>query len=113
MFETVHRNLKETGTFMLHSLLGHERSNAWDEEEVLDIVHDNPPTSTRHVSYATRLSQTAGWRALLENQSYPFHVLVQLVAARGRTALCPVLAGTNISVSTSPDGRYMQLKVIK
>jgi hypothetical protein len=64
VLERVHRNLTETGTLKTHALAGRERRNVRGEDDVLDILHDKPPTSTRHISYATgRLSQRAAWRS--------------------------------------------------
>jgi hypothetical protein len=71
----VHRNLREAGPLMPHTLAGCGRRNVRDEEDVLDIVHDNPSTSRRHICPTTgRLSESAVWRTLRENQLFPFHV---------------------------------------
>jgi hypothetical protein len=42
VLETVHCNLRETGTHMLHTCVGCGRYKVWDEEDVMDIVYDNP-----------------------------------------------------------------------
>jgi hypothetical protein len=61
IFETVHRNLRETGTLMLHVHAGCGRRNV-QGENVLNIIHDNPSSSTCHISSATgQLSQSAVW----------------------------------------------------
>jgi hypothetical protein len=39
----------ERGTRVSHALAGCGRRNVRDEEDVLDVVHDNPSASTRHV----------------------------------------------------------------
>jgi hypothetical protein len=54
VFETVHHNLRETGTLMLHEHDGHGRCNVQDEDEnMFDIVHNNSSTSTCHTSSVT------------------------------------------------------------
>jgi hypothetical protein len=53
VFETVHRNLSETGNVMPYARAGHGRRNVRYEEDVLDIVHCNPSANTRHISPAT------------------------------------------------------------
>jgi hypothetical protein len=52
------------------------KTQSTDEEDVLDIVQDNPSTSTRrHISSATgRRFLSAVWRTLRENQLYNFLV---------------------------------------
>ncbi|KAJ8964835.1 hypothetical protein NQ317_013345 [Molorchus minor] len=44
------------------------------EEEILDIVEDDPSTSTRDIARQVNVSQNKVWKTLRENQSYPFHV---------------------------------------
>ncbi|KAJ8981212.1 hypothetical protein NQ317_014780 [Molorchus minor] len=43
------------------------------EEEVLDIVEDDPSTSTREIARQVNVSQDKVWKTLRENQLYPFH----------------------------------------
>lgn len=43
----------EPGTLMTQALASLGRRNVRDEEDVLNTVHDNPSTTTRHISYAT------------------------------------------------------------
>ncbi|KAJ8973679.1 hypothetical protein NQ317_011799 [Molorchus minor] len=43
------------------------------EEEVLDIVEDDPSTSTREIARQVNVSQHKVWKTLRENQLYPFH----------------------------------------
>ncbi|KAJ8978051.1 hypothetical protein NQ317_015232 [Molorchus minor] len=43
------------------------------EEEVLDIVEDDPSTSTREIARQVNVSQHKVWTTLRENQLYPFH----------------------------------------
>jgi hypothetical protein len=64
VLERVH-NMRETRALMMHALAGRLRLTAWDEEDMLNIVHDNPSISTRHISSATgRLSQREAWRCI-------------------------------------------------
>ncbi|KAJ8982495.1 hypothetical protein NQ317_019279 [Molorchus minor] len=43
------------------------------EEEVLDIVEDDPSTSTREIARQVNVSQhKVVWKTLRENQLYPF-----------------------------------------
>jgi predicted nucleotidyltransferase len=59
----------------MHALADRGRHNVRDEEDVLNIVHNYPSTSTRHISSATgQLSQRAAWRTVSENKLCPFHV---------------------------------------
>jgi hypothetical protein len=59
---------------MTHALAGRRRRNVRDEGVVLEIVRDNPPTSTRHTPSATgRLSHRATKRTVLENKLYLVH----------------------------------------
>jgi hypothetical protein len=75
VFETVLRNMRETGIVMPRAPVGRGRRNVRDEEDVLAIVHDNTSTSTRQDSSVSgRLSQGAAWRTLHENQLHSFHV---------------------------------------
>jgi hypothetical protein len=58
---------------MVHARAGCGRLNVRDEEDVLDVVQDN--SNTRHISSATgRLSRSAVWHTLCENQFYTFHL---------------------------------------
>ncbi|KAJ8986154.1 hypothetical protein NQ317_005627 [Molorchus minor] len=43
------------------------------KEEVLDIVEDDPSTSTREIARQVNVSQDKVWKTLRENQLYPFH----------------------------------------
>ncbi|KAJ8972079.1 hypothetical protein NQ317_007855 [Molorchus minor] len=43
------------------------------EEEVLDIVEDDPSTSTREIARQVNVSQHKVWKTVRENQLYPFH----------------------------------------
>lgn len=44
------------------------------EEEVLNLVEEDPSTSTRKISRQVGVSNRIVWRTLRENQLYPFHV---------------------------------------
>jgi hypothetical protein len=62
---------------MTHALAGRGRHNVRDDEDVLNIVHGNTSSSTRHISSATgRICQRAAWRTVPENKSYPFHLQI-------------------------------------
>jgi hypothetical protein len=59
---------------MRQAQVGHGRHTVQDED-VLDIVHNNPPTSTYQISSAIELSHTAVWHTVCENnQLYHLHV---------------------------------------
>jgi hypothetical protein len=49
VFETLHCYLRETGTLMLHSCVGHGRCNMQHEEDVLDIAHNDPSSSSHQI----------------------------------------------------------------
>uniref|UniRef100_V5GM36 DUF4817 domain-containing protein n=1 Tax=Anoplophora glabripennis TaxID=217634 RepID=V5GM36_ANOGL len=44
------------------------------EEEILDIVEENPTTSTRKISHQVNVSQSKVWQTFREKQLYPFHI---------------------------------------
>ena len=50
----------------------HER-NVREEENILDIVHGSPGTSTRRVARRLGCSHSRVWRTLNENEMYPYH----------------------------------------
>ena len=50
----------------------HER-NVREEENILDIVHGSPGTSTRRVARRLGCSHSRVWRTLKENEMYPYH----------------------------------------
>jgi hypothetical protein len=56
VFETVHRNLTETGTAMAHARVCRGKRNVQVEGDVLDIVHNNPSISTRHFEHVIMYS---------------------------------------------------------
>jgi hypothetical protein len=69
-------------------------------ENVLDITHDNPSTSTRHISFARgQLSQSAIWHTLCENQLHRLHN----IQYKGYSH------GTNTSIYSSLNGCYTRL----
>jgi hypothetical protein len=73
---------------MLHTCVGCGRYKVWDEEDVMDIVYDNPWTSTYQVSSATGLPKSAVCHTLHGNQLCSFHVWVKRLH-QGDTHLCP------------------------
>ncbi|KAJ8964299.1 hypothetical protein NQ317_000095 [Molorchus minor] len=71
------------------------------EEEILDIVEDDPSTSTRDIARQVNVSQNKVWKTLRENQSYPFHVqrvqALQLQDHPARVRFCQWLIKQNNS----------------
>jgi hypothetical protein len=68
--------MREKQALMTYALAGQGRRKVRDDDEdVLDIVHDNQSTSTPHIPSATvRLCQRAAWHTVLENEPCLFHV---------------------------------------
>ncbi|XP_011345392.2 uncharacterized protein LOC105283944 [Ooceraea biroi] len=50
VFEALHRRMGETGVFQPQHHVGRPRHNVDREEEILDIVHETPSISTRHIA---------------------------------------------------------------
>lgn len=89
VLETVLRNLSEIGTLMMNTLAGRSRRNGWNEEEMLDIIHDNQSTSDRYISSETGwLYQRTASRTLRDNKLYPSH-LVQPMQGLYQVTSCP------------------------
>jgi hypothetical protein len=74
---------------MTHARAGHGKRSVRDEN-MLDTVHDNPTTNTRHISSTTgRLLQRTAWRIMRDNKLFSFHV----------QSVQGLQQGTNISCS--------------
>lgn len=69
---------RETGDLKEHRAAhaGRPRrqGNELVEEEILNLVDEDPTTSTREISSNVHVSQYKVWKTLRENQLYPFHV---------------------------------------
>ena len=44
------------------------------EEDVLRLVEENPPTSTRQVAQTLHTSQNAVWQVVHDKQLHPYHL---------------------------------------
>lgn len=76
-FISVHRKLGELGSFQTNTDgKGRARTvrNVQQEERVINIIEENPSTSTRKIGTAEGISHSTAWRILHEAQLYPFHV---------------------------------------
>lgn len=76
-FAAVERRLRETGQFKpIRINVGQPRQAraAVVEEEVLELVNDNPKISTRLLERQTGVSKTTVNRILQEQQIHPFHI---------------------------------------
>lgn len=77
IFASLHRRLSEGGTFR-----GHYNDNGRPrevrtvaiEEAVLNIIEEEPDTSTRRIAIVLNVSHAVVWRILKEQQLYPFHI---------------------------------------
>lgn len=72
------RRARETGDLREHRG-GHagrprQPGNVQKEQEILNIIDEDPSRSTRDIAYEVELSQSKVWKTLRENQLYPFHV---------------------------------------
>lgn len=73
-FERLHRQLCETGSFLSSRLdAGCARTDGMVEEAILDMVADQPSTSTRAVARQLQISQST-WRILNDQCLHPYHV---------------------------------------
>lgn len=57
-------SLKKCATVVQNNAGNHARDNVNNEENVIDVVPDNPTLSTRRISIQLHLSQNFVWRAL-------------------------------------------------
>lgn len=74
-FERLHRQLCETGSFLAsRSDAGRPKRDVMVEEAILDMVADEPSTSTRAVSRGLQISQSRTWRVLNDERLHPYHV---------------------------------------
>ena len=77
MFQDLHQRLQETGSLLPRRVeRGPQRPQRIVniEEEVLDVVHDDPGISTRCLAKRFNVSQWTIWRTLREQLLYPYHV---------------------------------------
>lgn len=74
-FERVHRNLREIGMFRHVSAerAGNIGYTADEENEILNIVRQDPTISTRRIAIRRGISQSKVWRTLNVNDMHPFH----------------------------------------
>lgn len=75
LFRNLYNRLGETGSFRPKCENSAPKSiSVEQEDEVLVRVTENPGISTRRLSTATRISQSAIWRILKKEKLYPFHL---------------------------------------
>jgi hypothetical protein len=69
------------------------KCNMWVKEFVLDIIYNNPPTSTFHTFSVTRwVLQSSIWCILCKNQWY-YCTISTKFAAREKTSVCSFVNG--------------------
>lgn len=76
-FDAVDRRFREKGTFLEHTIEhGRPRnvSTPEVEEEILEIIHENPDTSIRRVSLQIDVSKKVVHRTLKEQLLKPYHL---------------------------------------
>ena len=76
MFESIHRRLQETGTLKRNGGAGRPRTTRTValEENVLNVVEEEPGTSTRKIAEVLNISNGTVWKILRENMLYPYHI---------------------------------------
>jgi hypothetical protein len=75
LIDVYFNTVREKQAVMTHAVAGRGRRSVRDEEDVLDIAHDNPSHNTRHISSATgRLCLRASRRTVRQNRLYLFQV---------------------------------------
>lgn len=72
--QRVYERLRETGSVISKINGGEGPVIPADEDAILDIVHDDPGTSTRRVGFQLGISHTTVHRTLVRNGQYPFHL---------------------------------------
>lgn len=74
-FVQVHRRLRETGTFQVIAKEGRPIAIQGEmEEQIMEMVQDNPRTSTRQISAVLNLSNSTVWRILRDRNVHPYHI---------------------------------------
>ena len=75
IFESIHRHLRENGSFGRSNGQGRRRSvrTLRFEEQVLAEIENNPSTSTRAIAFNIGTSNMNVWNVLREQLLHPFH----------------------------------------
>ena len=74
-FSKVFGYLKEHGTFPTVKLNEHQERRHLDvEENIMDLVNNNPEISTRRVSNAVNVPHVTVWRRLKKHRLHPYHI---------------------------------------
>lgn len=76
-FLAVERRCRETGYVKPRNLnCGRKRTarTVDNEENVLEILHDNPTISTRRLAAQTNISHSVVWRIAKDQQLHPYHL---------------------------------------
>jgi hypothetical protein len=66
----VHRSLTETGAFRPRAGIDRGRCRLQNQEELTDVIRDNPSTDILQVAYQVGLSRNAVWPTLHADQFY-------------------------------------------
>lgn len=76
LFQNIHQRLHETGA--LKKMGGPGKPNTVRtvelEENVLDMIEEDPSTSTRKISNTLNVSNKTVWKILKDNLLYPYHM---------------------------------------
>lgn len=76
-FANVHNRLCENGSFKKSThLVGANRTVRTPEveEAVLNVVENDPATSTRKIAATLNISHVLVWKILMDNLMYPYHI---------------------------------------
>lgn len=78
LFEVLHRRLRETGQLICQrNEVGGPNKNVCTvemEEQVLEMIGQEPDLSTRQIAERLNVSHTSVWKILKDNNLYPYHL---------------------------------------
>ena len=76
IFQSIHQRLRETGTLRRSGGPGRPMTvrRVDVEETVLDMIEDEPGTSTRRIAQNLNVSNWTVWKTLKDNLLHPYHI---------------------------------------
>lgn len=74
-FERINRSLRENGTFPTSKIRRERNNNEHHQEEnILQLVEENPALSTRRIGSVVNKSNVSVWRVLNKEKLHPYHL---------------------------------------
>jgi hypothetical protein len=73
-FAATFNSLREKGKFPDNNIERDRANDVVQEENILNLVRENPTTSTRRISAQLAISQTRVWKTINKENLYPFHM---------------------------------------